>query len=42
VRSLTFGGPFADPGKVLASILWSVAIIAICAPLAVRTYRKKA
>jgi ABC-2 type transport system permease protein/oleandomycin transport system permease protein len=42
VRSLTFGGPFADPGKVVASIIWSVAIIAICAPLAVRSYRKKA
>jgi ABC-2 type transport system permease protein/oleandomycin transport system permease protein len=42
VRSLTYGGQFSEPGKVLAAILWSVAIIAVCAPLAVRTYRRKA
>ena len=42
VRSLTYGGQFADTGKVVASIVWSVAIIAICAPIAVRTYRRKA
>jgi len=41
VRSLTYGGPFADPGKVLAAILWSVAIIAVTAPIAVRVYRRK-
>jgi len=41
VRSLTLGGPFHDPGKVLASVIWSVAIVAVCAPLAVRVYRRK-
>jgi ABC-2 type transport system permease protein/oleandomycin transport system permease protein len=42
VRSLTYGGPFSDPEKVFAAILWCVAIVAVCAPLAVRTYRRKA
>jgi ABC-2 type transport system permease protein len=41
VRSLTYGGIFADPGKVLAAILWSVGIIAVTAPLAIRSYRRK-
>jgi len=41
VRSLTYGGPFASPGKVLGAIVWSVVIIAIAAPLAVRMYRRK-
>jgi ABC-2 type transport system permease protein len=41
VRSLTYGGQFSDPGKVLAAILWSVAIIAVAAPIAVRIYRRK-
>lgn len=41
VRSLTYGGIFHDPEKVLASIIWSVAIIAVTAPLAVRIYRRK-
>ena len=41
VRSLTLGGPYHDPGKVLASILWSVGIVAVAAPLAVRMYRRK-
>ncbi len=41
VRSLTYGGPFSDPGKVLGAILWSLAIIAVAAPLAVRMYRRK-
>ncbi|HTL85980.1 MAG TPA: ABC transporter permease [Acidimicrobiia bacterium] len=41
VRSLTYGAPFDQPGKVVASIIWSVAIVAICAPLAVRIYRRK-
>jgi ABC-2 type transport system permease protein/oleandomycin transport system permease protein len=41
VRSLTYGGMFSDPGKVLAAILWSVAIIAVAAPIAVRIYRRK-
>jgi ABC-2 type transport system permease protein/oleandomycin transport system permease protein len=42
VRSLTYGGKFDDPGSVLAAVLWCVGIIAVCAPLAVRTYRRKA
>jgi ABC-2 type transport system permease protein len=41
VRSLTYGGIFHDPGKVVATIVWSIAIIAVTAPLAVRTYRRK-
>ncbi len=41
VRSLTYGGMFSDPGKVLGSILWSAAIIAVAAPIAVRIYRRK-
>jgi ABC-2 type transport system permease protein/oleandomycin transport system permease protein len=38
VRALTLGGPTG--GLVLKSILWSVAILAIFAPIAVRLYRK--
>jgi ABC-2 type transport system permease protein/oleandomycin transport system permease protein len=38
VRALTLGGPTS--GLVLKSILWSVAILAIFAPIAVRLYRK--
>jgi ABC transporter DrrB family efflux protein len=38
VRSVVDGGA-SDPGAVFASILWSVAILAVFAPLAVRTYR---
>ncbi|HEX5097390.1 MAG TPA: ABC transporter permease [Acidimicrobiia bacterium] len=41
VRSLTYGGIFHDPSKVVASVIWSVAIIAVTAPLAVRMYRRK-
>src|SRR5262249_23619665 len=41
VRSLTYGGPFHDPEKVLAAIIWTAAIIAIAAPVAVRIYRRK-
>jgi ABC-2 type transport system permease protein/oleandomycin transport system permease protein len=41
VRALTYGGQFASTGKVLAAIAWSLAIIAIAAPLAVRMYRRK-
>jgi ABC-2 type transport system permease protein/oleandomycin transport system permease protein len=41
VRSLTYGGPFYAPGKVVGAILWSVGIIAVAAPLAVRMYRRK-
>jgi ABC-2 type transport system permease protein/oleandomycin transport system permease protein len=42
VRALTYGHQFAAPGTVLAAILWSVAIIAVAAPMAVRIYRRKA
>jgi ABC-2 type transport system permease protein/oleandomycin transport system permease protein len=38
VRALTVGGP--TQGLVLKSILWSVLILAIFAPIAVRLYRK--
>jgi ABC-2 type transport system permease protein len=41
VRSLTYGGIFHDPEKVLAAIIWTAAIIAIAAPIAVRIYRRK-
>ncbi|HEY2814270.1 MAG TPA: ABC transporter permease [Acidimicrobiales bacterium] len=40
VRALTLGGPTLDP--VLKSIAWSVAIIAVFAPIAVAKYRKAA
>ncbi|HWS45953.1 MAG TPA: ABC transporter permease [Acidimicrobiia bacterium] len=39
VRALVNGGPTAK--YVLGSILWSVGIIAVAAPLAVRVYRRK-
>jgi ABC-2 type transport system permease protein/oleandomycin transport system permease protein len=38
VRALTQGGPVAS--NLLWTILWSVAIVAVAAPLAVRRYRK--
>jgi ABC-2 type transport system permease protein/oleandomycin transport system permease protein len=38
VRALTVGGPTGS--LVLKSILWSVAILAVFAPIAVRLYRK--
>jgi ABC-2 type transport system permease protein len=38
VRGLTIGG--ATTGDVVAAIAWIVGIIAICAPLAVRRYRR--
>jgi ABC-2 type transport system permease protein/oleandomycin transport system permease protein len=41
VRSLTYGGQFSSPGKVLGAIAWSVGIIAVAAPLAVSIYRRK-
>jgi ABC-2 type transport system permease protein/oleandomycin transport system permease protein len=37
-RALTIGGPTAD--VVLKAVAWSVAMIAIFAPIAVRLYRK--
>ena len=40
VRSLVLGGQFHDSGKVLASLAWSVGIVAVFAPLAVRVYRR--
>jgi ABC transporter DrrB family efflux protein len=42
VRSLMLGGQFHDPSKVLASLAWSVGIVAVSAPWAVRVYRRKA
>jgi ABC-2 type transport system permease protein len=41
VRSLTYGGTFANAGKVLAALVWCVGIIVVTAPLAVRIYRRK-
>jgi ABC-2 type transport system permease protein/oleandomycin transport system permease protein len=41
-RSLMLGGFYSSPGKVLASLAWSVGIIAVFAPLAVRKYRRAA
>jgi ABC transporter DrrB family efflux protein len=41
-RSLMLGGFYSDPGKVLLSLAWSVGIIAVFAPLAVRKYRRAA
>jgi ABC-2 type transport system permease protein/oleandomycin transport system permease protein len=38
VRGLTYGG--ASTGDVLGAIAWIVGIIAVCAPLAVRKYRR--
>jgi len=38
VRALTQGGPVAT--NLLWTILWSVAIVAVFAPLAVRRYRQ--
>jgi ABC-2 type transport system permease protein/oleandomycin transport system permease protein len=40
VRALTAGGPTA--GKVVASLLWSIGIVAVFAPLAIRRYRRAA
>jgi ABC-type multidrug transport system permease subunit len=37
VRALCLGGP--TTGKVLAAVAWSVGIVAVFAPLAVRRYR---
>lgn len=43
-RGLLVGGPAGEDvvSMVTQSLLWSVVIIAICAPLAVRTYRRAA
>jgi ABC-2 type transport system permease protein len=40
VRSLMLGGQFHDPAKVAGSLAWSVGIVAVFAPLAVRVYRR--
>ena len=42
VRSLMLGGQFHDPAKVLGSLAWSIGIVAVFAPLAVRVYRRTA
>jgi len=42
VRSLVLGGQFSNTGKVLLSLAWSIGIIAVFAPLAVRRYRRAA
>jgi ABC-2 type transport system permease protein len=41
-RSLMLGDAFHDPGMVVASLAWSVGIVAVFAPLAVRVYRRTA
>ena len=40
VRSLMVAGPFHDPTAVWASLAWSVGLLAVLAPLAVRAYRR--
>jgi ABC-2 type transport system permease protein len=40
VRSLMLGGQFHDPARVAGSLAWSVGIVAVFAPLAVRVYRR--
>jgi ABC transporter DrrB family efflux protein len=42
VRSLMLGGQFHDPAKVAGSLAWSIGIVAVFAPLAVRVYRRTA
>ena len=42
VRSLMLGGQFHDPAKVAGSLAWSIGIVAVFAPLAVRVYRRAA
>jgi len=42
VRSLVLGGQYASTEKVLASLAWSIGIIAVFAPVAVRRYRRAA
>jgi ABC-2 type transport system permease protein/oleandomycin transport system permease protein len=37
-RALTLGGPTAE--YVIAAVAWIVGIVALCAPLAVRRYRR--
>jgi hypothetical protein len=36
------GGQFHDTSKVLGSLAWSIGIVAVFAPLAVRVYRRTA
>jgi ABC-2 type transport system permease protein/oleandomycin transport system permease protein len=42
VRSLMLGGQFHDPARVVASLAWSIGIVAVFAPVAVRVYRRTA
>jgi hypothetical protein len=34
------GGQFHDPARVVASLAWSIGIVAVFAPVAVRVYRR--
>jgi len=40
VRSLMVAGPFHNPSAVWGSIAWSIVLLIVLAPLAVRTYRR--
>jgi len=39
-RSLMLGGTYTNTGAIWASLAWSIGLLAILAPLAVRKYRK--
>jgi ABC-2 type transport system permease protein/oleandomycin transport system permease protein len=41
-RSLMVGGPLHDPGAVWAALLWTIGLLVVLAPVAVRKYRKVA
>jgi ABC transporter DrrB family efflux protein len=41
-RSLMVGGVLHDPGAVWSALLWTVGLLAVLAPIAVRKYRKVA
>jgi ABC-2 type transport system permease protein/oleandomycin transport system permease protein len=40
VRSLMVGGAFHDPSAVWVSLAWSIGLLAVLAPVAVRSYRR--
>jgi ABC-2 type transport system permease protein len=42
VRSLMLGGQFHNTARVVGSLAWSIGIVAVFAPLAVRVYRRTA
>ena len=42
VRSLMLGGQFHDPAMVWGSLAWSIGIVAVFAPIAIRVYRRTA